>query len=130
MAHGAFESWGSEASAACALLSSLWGETSAYEISQGVLRSFLCQCYCRGMSCGVGAALCSRGDAHQQHLFQVLLCNPICVVGYALASWRFFRERIEEEEITLIHFFGEEYLEYKRKVPSGLPFIKGVKLEL
>ncbi|NXB79104.1 ICMT methyltransferase, partial [Donacobius atricapilla] len=61
---------------------------------------------------------------------QVLLCNPICVVGYALASWRFFRERIEEEEITLIHFFGEEYLEYKRKVPSGLPFIKGVKLEL
>ncbi|NXT82875.1 ICMT methyltransferase, partial [Zapornia atra] len=61
---------------------------------------------------------------------QVLLCNPICVVGYALASWRFFRERIEEEEITLIHFFGEEYLEYKRKVPSGLPFIKGVKVEL
>ncbi|KAI1231473.1 hypothetical protein IHE44_0007924 [Lamprotornis superbus] len=61
---------------------------------------------------------------------QVLLCNPICMVGYALASWRFFRERIEEEEITLIHFFGEEYLEYKRKVPSGLPFIKGVKLEL
>lgn len=62
--------------------------------------------------------------------WQVLLCNPICVVGYALASWRFFRERIEEEEITLIHFFGEEYLEYKRKVPSGLPFIKGVKVEL
>uniref|UniRef100_A0A8B9T0J7 Protein-S-isoprenylcysteine O-methyltransferase n=1 Tax=Anas platyrhynchos TaxID=8839 RepID=A0A8B9T0J7_ANAPL len=61
---------------------------------------------------------------------QVLLCNPICVVGYTLASWRFFRERIEEEEITLIHFFGEEYLEYKRKVPSGLPFIKGVKVEL
>uniref|UniRef100_A0A663LZZ6 Protein-S-isoprenylcysteine O-methyltransferase n=1 Tax=Athene cunicularia TaxID=194338 RepID=A0A663LZZ6_ATHCN len=61
---------------------------------------------------------------------QVLLCNPICMVGYALVSWRFFRERVEEEEITLIHFFGEEYLEYKRKVPSGLPFIKGVKVEL
>ncbi|XP_067423171.1 protein-S-isoprenylcysteine O-methyltransferase [Emydura macquarii macquarii] len=61
---------------------------------------------------------------------QVLLCNPICVVGYTLASWRFFRERIEEEEITLIHFFGEDYLEYKKKVPSGLPFIKGAKVEL
>ncbi|CAM4685148.1 unnamed protein product [Caretta caretta] len=61
---------------------------------------------------------------------QVLLCNPVCVVGYTLASWRFFRERIEEEEFTLIHFFGEEYLEYKKKVPSGLPFIKGVKVEL
>lgn len=77
----------------------------------------------RGFSRGEGlltAGVCS----------QVLLCNPICMVGYTLASWRFFRERIEEEEITLIHFFGEEYLEYKRKVPSGLPFIKGVKVEL
>ncbi|KAK1159614.1 protein-S-isoprenylcysteine O-methyltransferase-like [Acipenser oxyrinchus oxyrinchus] len=60
---------------------------------------------------------------------QVLLCNPLCVLGYALASWRFFRERIEEEEITLIHFFGEDYLEYKSKVPTGLPFITGIKME-
>ncbi|XP_042335727.1 protein-S-isoprenylcysteine O-methyltransferase [Sceloporus undulatus] len=61
---------------------------------------------------------------------QVLLCNPICAVGYTLASWRFFRERIEEEEMTLIHFFGEEYLAYKRRVPTGLPFISGVRVEL
>ncbi|NXA40272.1 ICMT methyltransferase, partial [Eudromia elegans] len=61
---------------------------------------------------------------------QVLLCNPVCAVGYTLVSWRFFRERVEEEEITLIHFFGEEYLEYKKRVPSGLPFIRGVKVEL
>ncbi|MGH0118299.1 UNVERIFIED_CONTAM: hypothetical protein FKN15_049320 [Acipenser sinensis] len=60
---------------------------------------------------------------------QVLLCNPLCVLGYALASWRFFRERIDEEEITLIHFFGEDYLEYKSKVPTGLPFITGIKME-
>ncbi|MGH0185660.1 UNVERIFIED_CONTAM: hypothetical protein FKN15_018432 [Acipenser sinensis] len=59
----------------------------------------------------------------------VLLCNPLCVLGYALASWRFFRERIDEEEITLIHFFGEDYLEYKSKVPTGLPFITGIKME-
>ncbi|NXA56533.1 ICMT methyltransferase, partial [Nothocercus julius] len=61
---------------------------------------------------------------------QVLLCNPVCAVGYTLVSWRFFRERVEEEEITLIHFFGEEYLEYKKRVPSGLPFIRGVKVDL
>lgn len=61
---------------------------------------------------------------------QVMLCNPICGVGYALTVWRFFRDRTEEEEISLIHFFGEEYLEYKKQVPTGLPFIKGVKMEL
>uniref|UniRef100_A0A8C5WHA2 Protein-S-isoprenylcysteine O-methyltransferase n=1 Tax=Leptobrachium leishanense TaxID=445787 RepID=A0A8C5WHA2_9ANUR len=60
---------------------------------------------------------------------QILLCNPICFFGYTLASWRFFRERVEEEEYSLIHFFGEQYLEYKHNVPTGLPFIKGVKLE-
>ncbi|XP_025768362.1 protein-S-isoprenylcysteine O-methyltransferase [Puma concolor] len=61
---------------------------------------------------------------------QVMLCNPICGVGYALTVWRFFRDRTEEEEISLIHFFGDEYLEYKKRVPTGLPFIKGVKVEL
>ncbi|XP_028921511.1 protein-S-isoprenylcysteine O-methyltransferase [Ornithorhynchus anatinus] len=61
---------------------------------------------------------------------QVMLCNPICVVGYTMVVWRFFRDRTEEEEISLIHFFGEEYLEYKKKVPTGLPFISGVKVEL
>ncbi|XP_043919515.1 protein-S-isoprenylcysteine O-methyltransferase [Protopterus annectens] len=61
---------------------------------------------------------------------QVMLCNPLCMIGYTLASWRFFRERIEEEEITLIKFFGEEYLEYKKCVPTGLPFIHGLKVEL
>uniref|UniRef100_A0A7N4V1L8 Protein-S-isoprenylcysteine O-methyltransferase n=2 Tax=Sarcophilus harrisii TaxID=9305 RepID=A0A7N4V1L8_SARHA len=61
---------------------------------------------------------------------QVMLANPICGIAYALTVWRFFRDRTEEEEISLIHFFGEEYLEYKKKVPTGLPFIKGVKVEL
>ncbi|XP_078094937.1 protein-S-isoprenylcysteine O-methyltransferase [Mustelus asterias] len=60
---------------------------------------------------------------------QVILCNPICIVGYTLASWRFFRERIEEEEVTLIQFFGEDYEQYKKQIPTRLPFIKGAKLE-
>jgi protein-S-isoprenylcysteine O-methyltransferase len=38
---------------------------------------------------------------------QILLSNPICIAAYAFASWRFFSERIPEEEDTLIKFFGE-----------------------
>ena len=51
--------------------------------------------------------------------------NPICVVAYALASWKFFHDRIETEEITLIKFFGAQYIEYQQKVGTGLPFIHG-----
>ncbi|KAJ8022090.1 Protein-S-isoprenylcysteine O-methyltransferase [Holothuria leucospilota] len=61
---------------------------------------------------------------------QILLCNPICLVAYTVASWRFFKERVEDEEITLLHFFGEDYLNYQKKVGTKLPFIKGYRLEL
>ena len=56
---------------------------------------------------------------------QLVLCNPICCLAYVIASWNFFKERIETEEELLIHFFGQEYLDYQKRVSSGLPFIKG-----
>ncbi|PFX13868.1 protein-S-isoprenylcysteine O-methyltransferase-like [Stylophora pistillata] len=57
---------------------------------------------------------------------QLTLCNPICLMGYIWASWRFFSERVYDEEITLIYFFGEEYVAYQKKVTSrGVPFVKG-----
>ncbi|XP_028309006.1 protein-S-isoprenylcysteine O-methyltransferase [Gouania willdenowi] len=59
---------------------------------------------------------------------QVVLCNPVCIMGYTIATWQFFRERIEEEELFLIHFFAEDYVEYKKKVPTGLPFISGIRV--
>ena len=59
---------------------------------------------------------------------QVVLCNPVCFVAYTLASWSFFNERIHEEEIALIHFFGNNYIQYQQKVGTGLPFISGFKL--
>ncbi|XP_032824229.1 protein-S-isoprenylcysteine O-methyltransferase [Petromyzon marinus] len=61
---------------------------------------------------------------------QIVLCNPLCVVGYTVASWRFFRERIEDEELTLLNFFGEQYMDYKTNVPTRLPFIDGFRVEL
>ena len=61
---------------------------------------------------------------------QLILRNPFCTVAYALASWTFFKERIVYEEWTLLRFFGREYEEYKKKVPTtGLPFIEGFKLD-
>lgn len=60
---------------------------------------------------------------------QVLLCNPLCLVAYTLASWKFFAERTYNEERYLIEFFKQEYVDYKKRVWSGLPFIRGFPLE-
>lgn len=56
---------------------------------------------------------------------QLLLCNPLCVMAYAAASWMFFSERIEDEEEALLRFFGKKYEEYQKTVGTGLPFIRG-----
>ncbi|KAK0056755.1 protein-S-isoprenylcysteine O-methyltransferase [Biomphalaria pfeifferi] len=58
---------------------------------------------------------------------QIMLCNPFCLIGYTIVSWRFFNERITEEEIYLLNFFGEDYLDYQKKVPTGIPFVRGYR---
>ncbi|KAG9456333.1 hypothetical protein H6P81_000841 [Aristolochia fimbriata] len=55
---------------------------------------------------------------------QVMLCNPLCTIAFAVVTWKFFSRRIPYEEFFLKQFFGVQYIEYARKVPSGLPFIK------
>ena len=56
---------------------------------------------------------------------QLLLCNPVCTICYAIASWRFFKGRIYYEEQMLIAFFGQQYIEYKKTVGTGLLGISG-----
>lgn len=60
---------------------------------------------------------------------QVLLCNPICVVLYAITAWFFFKERIFYEERLLLQFFGDHYRVYQKNVPLGIPFIRGYSSE-
>ncbi|KAF0300005.1 Protein-S-isoprenylcysteine O-methyltransferase [Amphibalanus amphitrite] len=60
---------------------------------------------------------------------QLILNNPICLVGYTAASWTFFRDRVRYEEATLINFFGHAYLEYQQRVGTGLPGIAGYQLQ-
>eukprot|EP00126_Sphaerothecum_destruens_P003329 Sdes_comp17017_c0_seq2m6219 len=54
---------------------------------------------------------------------QLLLVNPISLVGYTIAIYFFFKDRIEFEEITLLSYFGDQYQKYKKTVPSGIPFL-------
>ncbi|KAK7923077.1 protein-S-isoprenylcysteine O-methyltransferase [Apiospora marii] len=54
---------------------------------------------------------------------QLVLGNPVCFVGYAAVLWRFFSIRIREEEIWLVNKYKEDYPEYRRRVPTRIPFI-------
>eukprot|EP01111_Echinosteliopsis_oligospora_P017723 TRINITY_DN778_c0_g1_i1.p1 TRINITY_DN778_c0_g1~~TRINITY_DN778_c0_g1_i1.p1 ORF type:complete len:241 (-),score=64.36 TRINITY_DN778_c0_g1_i1:85-786(-) len=54
---------------------------------------------------------------------QIILANPICIVGYSIVVWKFFNSRIAYEEKTLVSFFGEQYRSYQKKVPSGIPLV-------
>ena len=51
-------------------------------------------------------------------------------MAYIYASWKFFDDRIHDEEITLVYFFGDDYLDYQKKVPAtGVPYVKGFEIE-
>lgn len=54
---------------------------------------------------------------------QVLLSNPISTVAFAFVAWKFFEDRIPYEETYLIDMFGEKYIDYKKRVPTRIPFI-------
>jgi len=55
---------------------------------------------------------------------QIFLCNVISTIGFAAVLWYFFDRRIRYEERTLIEFFGNDYIEYRKKTPTLIPFIK------
>lgn len=74
---------------------------------------------------------------------QLLVGNKLCLLGYALALWRFFYYRIVgmrkllapvdalqglltstlAEERTLVEFFGKDYEGYRKRTMTGIPFI-------
>ncbi|RVW51434.1 Protein-S-isoprenylcysteine O-methyltransferase B [Vitis vinifera] len=50
--------------------------------------------------------------------------QSISTIAFAVVVWKFFADRIPYEEHFLRQFFGSQYVEYARHVPSGVPFIK------
>lgn len=54
---------------------------------------------------------------------QIMLLNPISFLAFALVLHKFFYGRIRYEEITLRRFFGNEYVAYKQRTRTYIPFI-------
>lgn len=54
---------------------------------------------------------------------QMLLVNPVCFILYIPVMWYFFYDRIVYEELALERFFGEEYVNYRLRVPTLIPFM-------
>jgi len=54
---------------------------------------------------------------------QLVLGNVVSFLAYTAVLWRFFSTRIRHEEELLVSFFGEEYVDYRRKVGTKIPFV-------
>lgn len=54
---------------------------------------------------------------------QLVLGNVVCFVVYAGVLWYFFSRRIRIEEKKLVEFFKEDYVQYRTRVGTWMPFI-------
>ncbi|KAF7776011.1 hypothetical protein Agabi119p4_4404 [Agaricus bisporus var. burnettii] len=54
---------------------------------------------------------------------QLVLQNPLSFSLYSILLWRFFYYRTRAEERALIKFFGQNYVEYRQRVGTKMPFI-------
>jgi protein-S-isoprenylcysteine O-methyltransferase len=53
---------------------------------------------------------------------QLVLGNVFSFFGYAIVLWKFFSGRVAHEEELLIKFFGQDYVEYRQRVGTKIPF--------
>ncbi|KAJ6628730.1 Isoprenylcysteine carboxyl methyltransferase family-domain-containing protein [Mycena sp. CBHHK59/15] len=54
---------------------------------------------------------------------QVVLQNPVSFVLYSFVMWRFFYYRTRAEERALVQFFGDDYVQYRKRVGTKIPFV-------
>mmetsp|Transcript_12080 Transcript_12080/g.21852 ORF Transcript_12080/g.21852 Transcript_12080/m.21852 type:complete len:193 (-) Transcript_12080:497-1075(-) len=54
---------------------------------------------------------------------QLMLGNGFSCVVFACVAWRFFVKRIPYEEYFMYQMFGEEFIRYKSRVPTRIPFV-------
>ena len=53
----------------------------------------------------------------------MLLANPLALLAYAGATFHFFWDRIPYEEELLVQFFGDSYIQYRKRSYIGIPLI-------
>ncbi|ORY85303.1 Isoprenylcysteine carboxyl methyltransferase family-domain-containing protein [Leucosporidium creatinivorum] len=51
---------------------------------------------------------------------QIMLVNPIGTIAFSAVLYYFFSNRIRVEEKLLVKFFGDDYIEYRKKVPTRI----------
>lgn len=54
---------------------------------------------------------------------QLLLLNPVTFIVFLALLYNFFGKRIKYEEMKLVSFFGDDYIDYKKSVSVGIPFL-------
>jgi len=54
---------------------------------------------------------------------QLVLQNPLTFVLFTILLWRFFYYRTRAEERALVKFFGDDYINYRRRVGTKIPFV-------
>jgi len=54
---------------------------------------------------------------------QIALQNPVSAIGFVFVLHRFFSRRIRYEERQLVKFFGDDYVAYRARVPTWIPFM-------
>lgn len=54
---------------------------------------------------------------------QLAMGNVLCFFAYAAVLWKFFSTRIAHEEVFLVKFFGQEYVDYRKNVGTKIPFV-------
>ncbi|KAM3432770.1 hypothetical protein NHJ13734_006744 [Beauveria thailandica] len=54
---------------------------------------------------------------------QLVLGNVVCFFAYAVVLWYFFSRRIRVEEVKLVEFFKDDYVQYRKRVGTWIPFV-------
>ncbi|KAJ4393687.1 farnesyl cysteine-carboxyl methyltransferase [Gnomoniopsis smithogilvyi] len=54
---------------------------------------------------------------------QLVMGNVFCLLVYVLVLHRYYSNRIAYEESFLVKFFGNEYVDYRKRVGTKIPFV-------